>query len=354
MRCARAVRPYFRVVTRPWSPELHGRIDELEITSTALVGNPLGDPAERPLWVYLPPRYDETTQRYPAVYLLQGFGNFLTRWAHRSMFKHTAPELIDEVFSAGAPPCIVVYVDAWTALGGSQFVDSPATGKYHTYLCEDVVRFVDANYRTLAAPAHRGIAGHSSGGYGAIVASLLRPDVFGAFAAHAPDCGFAITISPDLALAHRALRDRYDSSYERFFADFRSRVPMSKPDDFVLVLVWALAACYSGEHDGSVTLPFDPATGALRPEVWRRWLAWDPIEMIDQYPESLRSLRGAWIDAGRRDEHLADVATEILADAIAAKGAAPFVFELYEGAHSDVSHRYPLSMRFLAEKLSAD
>jgi hypothetical protein len=38
----------------------------------------------------------------------------------------------------------VVYVDAWTAYGGSQFVDSPGTGRYHSYLCDEVVPWVAA------------------------------------------------------------------------------------------------------------------------------------------------------------------------------------------------------------------
>ena len=56
----------------PWSAELAGRIDEHVITSELLRDNPLGDPAERPLWVYLPPGYgDEPGRRYPAVYVIQ-------------------------------------------------------------------------------------------------------------------------------------------------------------------------------------------------------------------------------------------------------------------------------------------
>ena len=337
---------------RPWSAELAGRIEKVEIASAALVDNPLGDASTRPLWVYLPPGYDESGDRYPAIYLLQGFGNFLNRWGDRSMFQRTAPELIDEAFANGAPPCLVVYVDAWTALGGSQFLDSPATGRYHTYLCEDVVSFVDTNYRTRPSSAHRAVAGHSSGGFGAIVSSLRRPDVFGAFAAHSPDCCFALTTRSDLALAHRALRDRYHSSYERFFADFSSRQPMSRPDDFVLVYIWALSACYSGELDGSVTLPFDPGSGLLRDDVWRRWLEVDPIEMVPRYEESVRACRGIWLDAGRGDEHLLDVATEQLAEALVRANANDLSLELYDGGHSDYRHRFPLSVAYLAERIN--
>jgi putative esterase len=66
-------------------------------------------------------------------------------------------------------------------LGGSQFVDSPATGRYHSYLCDEIVPWVDAHYRTLARKEARGIAGKSSGGYGAMITPMLRPDLWGGF-----------------------------------------------------------------------------------------------------------------------------------------------------------------------------
>ena len=81
-------------------------------------------------------------------------------WANRDAYHQPFPETADALFASGqAPPCIVVWVDAWTAYGGSQFVDSPGTGRYHSYLCDDVVPFVDAHYRTLEAPGPPGHPG---------------------------------------------------------------------------------------------------------------------------------------------------------------------------------------------------
>src|SRR3954465_8141191 len=119
----------------PWSTELAGRLDEHVIDSPLLRGNPLGDPTERPLEVYVPPGYDdEPDRRYPSVYVLQGYTGMLPMWHNRSPFRPTFPEAVDQLFATGvAPPCLVVFVDAWTAYGGSQFVDSPATGRYHSY-----------------------------------------------------------------------------------------------------------------------------------------------------------------------------------------------------------------------------
>src|ERR671921_472417 len=141
----------------PWSSDLSGRIEEHPFESEVLRGNPLGDPHVRPLLVYLPPGYDDDPERrYAPIFVIQGLTGQVEMWRNRAAFRRNFPELADELFAAGeAPPCIVVWVDAWTSLGGSQFVDSPATGRYHTYLCDEVVPWVDARYRTLPVPEHR-------------------------------------------------------------------------------------------------------------------------------------------------------------------------------------------------------
>src|SRR6266536_585227 len=173
----------------PWSAELAGRLDRDVIESESLKGNPLGDPYRRPVWVYTPPGYDDaTTTRYPAVYVIQGYTGHVAMWANRSPYRQPYIETADAVFASGRTPgCVVVYVDAWTAYGGSQFVDSPGTGAYHTYLCDEVVPWVDARYRTLPDRESRGISGKSSGGFGAMITPMLRPDLFGALATHAGD-----------------------------------------------------------------------------------------------------------------------------------------------------------------------
>jgi S-formylglutathione hydrolase FrmB len=164
----------------PWSAELAGALNEDLIVSELLRGNPLGDPHERPLLVYTPPGYEtEPERRYPAVYVIQGFTGNVANWRNRAPFRQPFPETADAVFAMGqAPPAIVVYADAWTQYGGSQFVDSPATGRYHSYLCEEIVPFVDARYRTIADRDHRAIMGKSSGGFGAMITPMLRPDLF--------------------------------------------------------------------------------------------------------------------------------------------------------------------------------
>jgi S-formylglutathione hydrolase FrmB len=337
----------------PWSREMIGQLDELEIESELLRGNPLGDPHVRPLWVYRPPAYEaEPERRFPSIYLIQGMTGQLDMWGNRSAFRPSVPELVDRLFSEeGCPPALVVFVDAWTSYGGSQFVDSPGTGPYMSHLCDEVVPFVDEHYRTLAEPAHRGLTGKSSGGYGAMVVPMLRPDSFGGLATHAGDALFEICYLRDFADVARALRDNYDGSFEKFWEDFRSRPAFTKSTDHTLLNIYAMAACYSANEDGSVDLPFDVDTGLLRDDVWQRWLAWDPVRMASEHADVLRGLRAIYIDAGSRDEFFLDLGAEAFRKELEALGITDVHFELFDAGHGGIEYRYPLAIRYLAERL---
>jgi Putative esterase len=340
-------------VGAPWAFDLSGRLDEHEFESEALKDNPLGDPHVRPLWVYVPPGYDDDEQRYASVYLIQGLTGQLDMWRNRSAFRKNPVELMDELFASGnGPPAILVWVDAWTSLGGSQFLDSPGTGRYHTYLCDEVVPWVDEHYRTQAAPEHRGIAGKSSGGYGAMVTPMLRPDLFGGLATHAGDALFEVCYLPDFRNSARALRDEYDGSFDNFWKDFHSRPALSKKSDYPLLNDWCMAACYSTDEDGTVHVPYDALTGELKPEVWERWLAWDPVRMAPRYAEALRSLKAIYIDAGNRDDAYLDLGAEAFRRQLDGLGISDYFYELFEGTHMRIEYRYPLGVKYLARRLS--
>ena len=339
----------------PWSAELSGRIDEHVIDSELLRGNPLGDPHERPLLVYTPPGYDaKPDRRYPAVYVIQGYTGQVVMWRNRTAFRQPFPETADAAFARGeAPPAIVVYLDAWTGYGGSQFVDSAGTGKYHSYLCDEVVPWVDARYRTLPDAAHRAIMGKSSGGFGAMITPMLRPDLFGALATHAGDSLYEHCYIPEFATAVRHLRN-YDGDVSRWWDDFRSRVAFTRPEDGDLLGLLGVAACFSARQDGTPELPFDPVTGVLRQDVWQRWLDWDPVRMVPRYADALRSLRGIWIDAGTKDNFSLDVGAGAFRAALLEAGVAGDVirFELFEATHAAIDYRYPLSLTWLCQLMT--
>ncbi|WP_329475507.1 alpha/beta hydrolase-fold protein [Kribbella sp. NBC_01484] len=335
--------------------ELTGRIDEGVLDSHLLRGNRLGDPHQRPIWVYTPPGYDGGTDRYPVVYLLLGYGGTLPLWRNRMPYRRPVPELIDLLFAHGdAPPMIVVYVDAFTKYGGSQYVDSPGTGRYHSYLCDEVVPWVDARYRTVADRNHRAIAGKSSGGLGAMITSMLRPDLFAAFATHSGDALSEAQYIPHFLWAVRHLR-AYDGDILRWWSDFSERVAFTKPEDERLLELLGVSACFSPAPDGTPRLPFDPRTGALRPEEWARWLRWDPVRMASGHAEALRSQRAIWIDAGTSDEWFLDLGAEAFRRTLTEVGVRDenVHFELFDGGHRAVEYRQPLAIAWLAHRLAS-
>jgi hypothetical protein len=337
----------------PWSSELAGRLDRHVLPFESLRGNPLGDPAERPLNVYVPPGYDdEPDRRYPSIYVLQGYTGHVAMWDNRSAYRLTFPEAADGVFARGdAPPAIVVFVDAWTLYGGSQFVDSPAVGNYHSYLCNDVVTWVDAHYRTLDAPAHRGVSGKSSGGFGAFITPMLRPDLFGGFASHAGDALYEYCYIDEFGKATRALRE-YGGDIWAWWDDFRKRPGATKSTDMTLLMTLGCSAAFCPEPDGTVVLPFDTRSGRLREDVWQRYLDWDPVRMVPAHAEALRGLKAVWIDAGTRDEWFLDLGAQAMVDALAEIGVTDVHFETFDAGHGGIDYRYPLSLTYLAQRLS--
>ena len=339
----------------PGDVELAGRLDRHIFSSALLRGNPLGDPHERPLWVYTPPGYDDSgEERYPAVYVIQGYNGQVGMWANRTPYRRTFVETADAVFAEGrAPGCVVVYVDAWTKYGGSQFVDSPGTGKYHSYLCDEIVPWVDAHYRTIADRDSRAISGKSSGGYGAMITPMLRPDVFGALATHAGDALYELSYVPMFGTAVRYLRE-YDHDIMKWWDDFRTRPSFAKEADQVLLVALGCSACFSAEDDGTVVLPFDPVTGVLREVQWQRWLDLDPVRMVPKHADAVRSLRAVWIDAGTQDEWFLDLGAEAFRAQVKEAGLPDeqVAFELFNARHGGIDYRYPLALEWLANRLA--
>src|SRR3990172_7155877 len=156
--------------------------------SQVLRGNPLGDPHVREIPVYLPPGYDEErARRYPVIYWLHGFTGIGLSSIAKSLWTPTLPELMERVIAAGAPPVILVMPDGSTRYGGTQYINSPATGRYEDHVVRELVPYIDGRYRTQPSRDHRGVDGKTSGGYGAMVLAMRNPDVFGGVASHSGD-----------------------------------------------------------------------------------------------------------------------------------------------------------------------
>jgi S-formylglutathione hydrolase FrmB len=326
---------------------LAGRVETPYLQSQLLQGNLPGDPTERMLPVYLPPGYDDyPNRRYPVIYVLAGHGGSGPLLLAPVAWGESFPERIDRLIHSGAMgPVIAVLPDCWTIFGGAQYINSSALGRYEDYLIDELIPHVDKTYRTLPGREHRAITGKSSGGYGAYVQAMRHPELFSALASHSGDIYFEFGYLPDLAKLHANL--------QRFggLEGFIRQIPTIKPkthDPFFSVLgMLCYGAAYApnpaAQH--GFDMPIDMQTGALREEVWQRWLAWDPLRMVDrpEYAEALRRMKYIYIDCGLWDELNFQVGTRLMSQKLTALGIR-HDFELFNDGHINVPYRYDVSL----------
>jgi len=332
---------------------MNGRLLELEIDSPALAGNPLRDPARRPLLAWLPPGHADGAG-LPAVYFLHGFTGSGRGWLNVSPWSPTVPERLDALVSAGeVPPLVGVFVDGWSALGGSQWINSPAIGRYQDYLADDVVAYVERTLSTLPRREARAIVGKSSGGYGALRLGRDRPEVFAHLACHAGDAGFDWCYGPDLPKAAAALLVAGDAATWHAAAIRRARETKLSGGDHPVLNVIAMSAAYSPDPAAPLGagLPFELPSGRLRPEVWERWLAQDPVRFVPQALPAYRQLETIFIDCGTRDEFNLRWGARQVAEALRT-GGVDVIHEEFEDGHLGINYRYDRSLRLLGARLT--
>jgi enterochelin esterase family protein len=334
-------------------PAPEGTVVLETIESRALAGNPLGDPATRQTPVWLPPSYaSDPDRRYPVIFWLAGYAGTGEMMFSGTPWQPGLGERLDRLVGSGRMgEAIVVAPDAFTRWGGAQYLDSPALGDYETYLVCEVLPAIDARFRTIATRDARAIGGKSSGGFGAIALAMRNPDFFSAVASHAGDMYFELSALPDLPLAARTLRRH--GGVAGFLAHFEAREKKDAPD-FTTMMVLAQAGAYSPDPawPGGVALPFDLETGEIDWVVWRRWKAWDPVEMLQVHAEALRRMKLVFLDAGTRDEHNLDLGARIFVGRLRALGIA-CEHEEFDDGHRGTAYRYDVSLPKLAAAIGA-
>lgn len=335
--------------------ERHGRVVMETMESVVLRDNPLGDPHVRNLPVYLPPGYDEdTSRRYPVIFMLAGFTGFGAMMLNPKGWTEPLDRRMDRLIAAGrAQPAIVVLPDCFTRLGGSQYLDSSAVGRYETHVVSELVSFVDARFRTVAAPEGRALAGKSSGGFAAVSLAMRHPEVFGALASHSGDMYFEYCYLPDIPKLWSALR-QHSGSPSRFLKAFDA-MPRKTGDAIGALNVLAMSAAYSPDPDAAelgIALPFDMDTGELRADVWARWLEKDPVRMVRLHAKALEAMRLIFIDCGSRDQYSLNLGARIFCRRLSELGI-DHVHEEFDDGHFDVTYRYDESLSRLSEALAS-
>ncbi len=357
-----------------------GRVLVLEHHSRLLQGNPLGDPHIRKLPVWLPPDYDQAAkagrgQRFPVLYSLAGFigaGPAHTNW---KPFGDNVPERAARLLREGKMgPTIIVFPDAFTALGGNQYINSTAIGPYADYLTRELIPFVDKELRTLADRNHRGCFGKSSGGYGAMIHGMKYPQHWGAIANHSGDAYFEFLYQRDWPNTlselskHRGQRRRAgdvnvdkesratgtgqdDGRVARFLKHVWGKEKLSYAEGHCLMNL-AMAASYDPDPKAPLgfALPFDLETGAPVAGRWAKWRRHDPIHLVARYRDNLRSLRGLFIDCGWRDQYHIHYGARILSQQLRKQRVA-HSYQEFEDDHSDIDYRMDISLPFLYSAL---
>lgn len=335
------------------APAAAGRLVEVKVSAPALRGNLLGDLTEQSVAVYLPPSYDTVpAKRFPTIYLLHGFTSNNKAWTTNGYQGMSLQPLMDEMIKSGKiREMIVVAPNGWNAYRGAFYTNSTVTGNWEDYMYRDLVQNIDANYRTIAKPESRGIAGHSMGGYGAVMLAMKHPDIFSSVYALSPCC---LGIEGDMSSENPAwLKTIHLTSKEQL------KPRPESLDEFFQIAFVAISAAFSPNPARGpffVDFPYEERGGRLEKNesAYATWRAKMPLYLVDENKENLLKLRGIFIDYGQKEEFSHIRITSQLFSKALAERSIPHVFEVYEGGDHGNKIRQRLETRvlqFFSDKL---
>lgn len=335
---------------------------EVNVAAPSLKGNLLNDPTEQPIYVYLPPGYDASAaKRYPTLYLLHGFIGTSRAWTSGGYQGFSLQPAMDDLIKNGkVREMIVVAANGKNSYGGSFYTNSSVTGNWEDFIYRDLVGYIDATYRTLARAESRGIAGHSMGGYGALMLGMKHPDVFGAVYALSPCC---LIMEDDMSDANPA----WPSVFGLKSKNELKTNPQTLNDFFNLVFV-ALSAAFSPDPQHQpfpVDFPFQQSQGPCangqsmclekNEPAYTKWRARFPVYVVDENKENLLKLHGIFLDYGEKEQfsHIRK-GVQSLSKALAERNI-PHEFEIYPDGDHGSRIRQRLEARvfeFFNERLS--
>jgi len=298
-----------------------GRLVAATMHSRALEKNLLGEPADQPFVVYLPPSYDTApARRYPVVYLLHGNGGNERSFVDERYQGLNLQTAMDSAIRAGSGrEFIVVMPNANTRYGGSHYVNSPVLGNWADFVTRDLVEHIDKTFRTIKRVASRGLAGYSMGGRGALYLAMTVPDVYGAVYALSPG-----------RMAFAAFPPFDDATWRRVLS---ASDTASLPPD--VRTAFGFAAAYSPNPSTApfVEFPVRVEENQLKviKTVFDRWIAKDPITLVQTHADRLRRLRAIHFSCGTEDPLIGP--NRLMAELLK-KAGLKFNFEEFSGDHT--------------------
>ena len=324
-----------------------GSVTILQFNSAALRDNPWGDPTSRELAVYQAPGIGPDDGPFPIIWHLAAYTNSGQGQLNWRNHGENLPQRLDRlIHEKKLGPVRIALPDCYTSLGGNQYLNSSAVGRYQDYLLDELQPLLNDRFNN----ARHGVAGKSSGGYGALVLGMKFPDRFQALASHAGDLAFDLVYRPDFPLACLTLaQQEYDLN--AFIHKFwRDEQPASAA--FHTLMILGLAASYDPDPTQPLgfSLPFDPRSCALDRARWAQWLAHDPLQLVEKYSAQMKLLRGIYFDVGNRDQYHLQFGARQLHSKLQNLGVV-HRFDEFEGTHSGIDHRLDESLPFIYQAL---
>ena len=305
------------LITLAPAASAQGRIIVDTLHSQALRGNLIGDTPDRAITIYLPPSYQrDWARRYPVLYLLHGVTSAPIEWLDGTYQGFDLRLAMDSLAGAGRAEYLVVMPFADNSLGGSFYVNSAAFGGWDDFIVKELVRFVDARFRTRTDAKSRGLAGQSMGGFGALYLVGRHPGTFGHVYAMSPCClGFVGEFAQE--------------------SELWTTSPMP-------ARLRAIAAAFAPQRRGRAAieapLPFTrDSLHHLREVagVARAWRAHLPLERLKADQRPYRRLCSIALEFGSQDQ-IASVrlGTPAFATELRQTGI-PHILDEFEGGHTD-------------------
>jgi S-formylglutathione hydrolase FrmB len=296
----------------------------LQFESGVLKNNPLHDPTSRPIPIFLPAQATNGA-RLPIVYYLPGYGSSPARYIQNSnIWLKLTQKIADEI-----TPVILVIGDGKTRWGGSQYLNSAAQGNYEDYICDEIVRAVESRHPAPKSGLRRIIAGHSSGGFGALRLGSSHQKLFDAVIALSPDSDFPIS---HLHLTLAMSVTNVPLAEIKKLADGKSAMPTNGSLNYLFGLSAAYAPC-AFPHRGDFEWLFD-ARGNFREQVWQRWLDNDPLTIVEKNPHAFAAGQAIYLDGASQDQFQANIGARKIYEVLQSR---PGRCAFYEppGHHSD-------------------